>query len=264
MGKKEILEQLKLFKLEDGGFGSWIAENTDSDVFARLDRVDQEPITKVQLNQLLAFGHEAPVSEGFFGYYWIKCPKKHPYDVTSVPHFKKEWCDASAICSIEHLKWGLYRIYIDALLWFGNVRTGFRSLRMLSVTELEEFFASKRCDTELIKGRGPALPLKSIAKDDRYLIAEMACKSYGDDASSSDLRLALIEAFREHQKKDRSPVKIGDLLKGSFRRGNTKTDKRSSSFRRTTSLKRRSRHKKSWRKSSKRLRESFLMRAKRL
>lgn len=69
MSKEKILEELKLFKLQTGGFGSWINDNTDPDVFARLARLDQEPITKVQLNQLLAFGHEAPVSGGFFHYY---------------------------------------------------------------------------------------------------------------------------------------------------------------------------------------------------
>jgi hypothetical protein len=216
MSKEKILDELKLFRLQSGGFGSWINENTDLEIFARLARLDQEPITKTQLNQLLAFGHEAPVSEGFFRYYWLDCHHCHPYDVTRVTNFKDDWCNASAIVSLEHLKWGLHRLYIDGLLWFGNIRTAFRKLRTLEVNDLNAFFASRRYDTSLIKKRGPPLPLQPIAKDDRYLIAEMACKSYGDGASSSDLKSALVEAFRGHKKRGGGAIKIHDLLKGPF------------------------------------------------
>lgn len=113
----------------------------------------------------------------------------------------------------------MYRLYVDSLLWFGNIRTAFRKLRTLDGNELHIFFAARRIDTSLIKGRGPALPLQPIAKDDRYLIAEMACKSYGDGASSSDLRSALIEAFREHEKIGGGPIRILDLLQGSLSAG---------------------------------------------
>lgn len=209
MNKEEILEELKFFRLRFG-----VHEKTDPEIFNRLARLDQDPITKVQLNQLLAFGHEAPVSEAFFRYYWLERPQSHPYDVTSVSKFTSEWCTANAIVSLEHLKWGMYRLYIDGLLWFGNIRTAFRKLRTLDINELNAFFASRRYDTSLIKERGPALLLEPIPKDDRYLIAEKACKSYGDDASSSALRSALIEAFREHKKRGGGPIKIHDLLKG--------------------------------------------------
>lgn len=222
VSKEKILEELKLFRLQSGGFGSWINEDTDPEIFARLDRLDQESITKVQFNQLLAFGHEAPVSEDFFRYYWLDRAQSHPYDVKSVSIFKDEWCDATAIVSLEHLKWGLHRLYIDGLLWFGNIRTAFRKLRTLDAMELKEVFASRQYDTNLIKGRGPALPLQVIAKDDRYLIAEMACKSYGADAYSSDLKCALIDAFRAHIKSGGGPIKIRSLLEGSFSAGNHK------------------------------------------
>ena len=75
-----------------------------------------------------------------------------------------------AILSLAHLKWGLYRLYVDALLYFGNIRTAFRRLRDLSFDEIEAFFRPERFDTDAIKRRGPSLPLKPIAKDDRYLI----------------------------------------------------------------------------------------------
>jgi hypothetical protein len=45
----------------------------------------------------------------------------------------------------------------------------------------------------------------------------MACKSYGEKGSESDLRSALIEAFHTHQTAGQGAVKIKDLLGGSLR-----------------------------------------------
>jgi hypothetical protein len=67
MDKQQILRELRLFSLQTGGIGSWLTEHTDDEVFARLGRIEDEPLTKVQLNQLLAFGHEAPVSDDVSG-----------------------------------------------------------------------------------------------------------------------------------------------------------------------------------------------------
>jgi hypothetical protein len=214
--KAQLLDELKLFTLHTGGLGSWITAETDAEVFGRLGRIDSDPITKVQLNQLLAFGHEAPVSEDFFRYYWLEVPAQHPYDVTRVPDYSPTWPQSAAIMSLGHLKWGLYRIFTDGLLWFGNVRTAYRKLRSLNSDELRNFIRLNRFDTQLIKERGPALALQSIARDDRYLIAEMACKSYGDKGAQGDLKLALIEAFRAHQGSGGGAVKIRNLLEGSF------------------------------------------------
>ncbi|MGO8931564.1 MAG: hypothetical protein ACLQU3_32315 [Limisphaerales bacterium] len=195
--KQRILEELKLFSLRSGGVGSWLSDNTDDEVFARLGHIDQEPLTKVQFNQLLAFGHEAPVSDEFFRYYWLASVRDHPYDVTSIPKFEQAWGQSSAITSLAHLKWGLYRLFTDGLLWFGNVRSAYRRLGSMTREELAAFFARRRFNTQLIKERGSALPLMPIAKDDRYLIAERACKSYGDRPESAGaLKNALLEAFR--------------------------------------------------------------------
>ena len=123
--KQEILEELKLFSLNTGGLGSWLTDETDDEVFLRLARIEEEPITKVQLNQLLAFGHEPPVSDDFFRYYWLSVPPEHPYDVAKMPNFDESCLQSSAITSLKHLKWGLYRIFTDGLLWVGNVRTAY-------------------------------------------------------------------------------------------------------------------------------------------
>ena len=67
------------------------------------------------------------------------------------------------------------------VLW-QDVRTAFRKLRVLTTQELQTFFGKRRVHTDTIKSRGPALPLTVIPKDDRYLISEMACKSYDESA----------------------------------------------------------------------------------
>ena len=198
--KTQILEEFSLFSVPTGGIGGWLTEKTPDDVFERLGNLDDEPLTAVQLNQLLVLGQEAPASDGFFRYYWLQAPAEHPYSVRHTPGFCEEWLNSDdMIVSLDHLKWGLYRLYIDALLYFGNVRTAHRKLRDFSFEELEEFFSHKRFDTEAIKRRGPSLPLKTIAKDDRYLVSEMACKSYGESVDTDgDLRAALHKSYKEH------------------------------------------------------------------
>ncbi len=178
MDKQEILQDFELFSLQSSGIGSWLGPDTHSEVFTRLASIDQDPLSKVQLNQLLAFGHEAPVSDDFFRYYWLTAPQNHPYDVTRFPGFEEGWLGSPAITSLAHLRWGLYRLFTDGLLWLGNVRTGYRQLRSMTNEELCGFFHRRRFKTELIKERGPALPLEQISKDDRFLISEMACKSW--------------------------------------------------------------------------------------
>ena len=212
--KAEILEEFSLFSVPTGGIGSWLTEQTHADVFERLGKLDEEPLPAVQLNQLLVLGHEAPVGDGFFRYYWQQSPEQHPYSVREVPGFSEDWLQSEGlIASLAHLKWGLYRLYVDALLYFGNVRTAFRKLRDLSISEIEKSFSSERFDTEAIKRRGPSLPLKPIAKDSRYLISEMACKSYGDSAGTDgDLRAVLFEAYKAHAAAGSPSPTIRDLL----------------------------------------------------
>ncbi len=214
--KADILHEFSLFSVPTGGIGNWLTEDTHDDVFARLGRVDQEPLPAVQLNQLLVLGHEAPVGDDFFRYYWLTAPEQHPYDVRTIPGFLDSFLGSSGvILSLGHLKWGLYRLYVDALLYFGNVRTAFRSLRDLPLSEIEAFFQSERFDTDAIKRRGPSLPLKLIAKDDRYLISEMACKSYGDTSDAGDLRTVLLDSYEAYAAAGNPSPTIRQLLENT-------------------------------------------------
>ena len=215
MTKEDILSEVELFSLGTGGIGNWLTEDTDNEVFKRLATLNDDPLRKVQLNQLLVLGREAPVSDDFFKYYWTTAPETHPYLVKKIPGFDEKFLGKDAIISLSHLKWGLYRLYVDSLLYYGNVRSGFRSLRAKNSDELETFFSRYRINTELTKERGPSLPLEPIEKDKRYLISEMACKSYGDDSDSeSDLKRILLEAFESHKARGGGKITIGELLKG--------------------------------------------------
>ena len=216
--KDEILDKLSLFCLDDGGIGSWLSSETDDIVFSRLANIDEQPLSKGQLNQLLTIAHEAPLSDGFFKYYWLSAPSDHPYNLRDTPDFEESWISASSIVSLNHLKWGLNRLYTDGLLWFGNVRSSYRVLRTKNWLQIVEFFQNKRYDTDAIRQRGPALPLHYIPKDERYLISEMACKSYGNSPrTSGELREVLLAGFNEHVRNNGGGrISIRQILSGQI------------------------------------------------
>ena len=213
--KKDVLEKLKIFRVPNGGIGNWLSENTNNEIFGRLSKIEEEPLSKTQLNQLLTLGHQAPVTDGFFKYYWLYVPDMHPYDVTKLPEYRDNWQKLNSIESLDHLSWGLYRLYSDGLIWFGNLRAAYRELRTKDLDYLEKFFSGKRFDTDAIKRRGPALELSAIAKDNRYLISEMACKSYGDSPDSSDLKDVLLNSYRNLSKNGRRSIRIRELIEQS-------------------------------------------------
>jgi hypothetical protein len=202
-----------------GGIDSWLGADTPEVVFDRLGKLGERELTRAELNQLLVLSHEAGLSDAFFRYYWLFVPE-HPYDVTKVGPFEKHWIEGHAITSLDHLEWGLRRFYTDALLYFGNVRAGYRGLRELGDQDLREFFAAQRSDTSALDSRGPALPLVDISKDDRYLISEMACKSFDSSRGTSDLRDALMDAYRDHVEHGGGPISPRALLDGSYMQGN--------------------------------------------
>src|SRR5437868_688811 len=213
--RDRILRDFALFSLGTGGLGSWLGPNTEDAVFERLVQIAQSPLSRAQFNQLLVLGQEAPVSDGFFDYYFLSA--MHPcYNVTKLPRFRESYTGQTAIVDLNHLYWGLYRIYVDSLLFFGSVRSGFRVLRRLDSADLHEFFRQRHFNTPALVQRGPALPLHPIPRDNRYLISEMACKSFGEaPATKSDLRDALFAAYADHKVRDGGAVTIKELLSGT-------------------------------------------------
>jgi hypothetical protein len=214
MSVDDILREFSLFALGTGGIGSWLCPDTDSVVRERIAQLEQEPLSHSQLNQLLVIGREAPLSSGFFEYYWLS--EFHaPYNVTRLPEWRPGVTQTGWIVDRSHLRWGLYRLFTDSLLFFGNVRAGYRFLRGQTRSELGSFFSSRAYDDGRLRKRGRPLPMRDIAKDNRYLVSEMACKSFGDaPGTKSELRDALFAAFREHKRLGGGGVTIKMLLSG--------------------------------------------------
>jgi len=208
--------QLALFAGGTGGIDSWLTGDHADTVMARLDRLPGDPIIRSQLNQLLALSHRPEVSEGFFKYYWLSEPR-HPYDVTRIPQYHDTYKTVDQILSIGQLYWGLYRIYVDCLLLYGSIRDGYRTLRPLTLTQLQELFEKERYDADSMLHRGPELPLESIAQDDRYLIAEQACKSMdAPEGGDSELLMLLRGAWQDHLRRGGGGVSAKELLKGAY------------------------------------------------
>ena len=108
--KEEILQMFDLFRGNSVGIETWITPKTDEDIFNTLGNIDTTLLGKSQLNQLLILSHEADISDDFFKYYWMSAPK-HTYNVKLIYKFEEEWLKGDCIKSLEHLKWGLYRLY---------------------------------------------------------------------------------------------------------------------------------------------------------
>ena len=85
--KDEILKFFQPLFGQTGGIDSWLGETTPDEVFNRLSRIDQEHLSKSQLDQLLIISDEAGISDDFFNYYWLSIPY-HPYNVKKIPELR--------------------------------------------------------------------------------------------------------------------------------------------------------------------------------
>ena len=217
--KEHVLEQFQLLQGGTGGLDSWLQPETRDEVFDALADLETHPLSRARLNQLLTLANEAPVSQPLFTYYWLKAPE-HPYDVCRVPCFDERWPGSKNIQSIDQLYWGLYRFYVDALLYFGSIRTAYQRLRQLSETDLHCFFASYRITG--LEERGEALLLSAIAKNNRYLISEMACKSFEvveGKANANQIEQVMIDLLQKHRADGGGPVTARQLLTGDYATG---------------------------------------------
>jgi len=214
MTPDSLRERYAVFDATGSGIESMLWRTSGDFVCERLLKIENEHLSKVQLNQLLGFKEERAVSDDFFKYYWIDEPDL-PYKISGIPGYDASYKNHEDIKSIEQFFYGLTRIFVDGLLHFGNVRQFYRKYCSRSRPEIEALMKSQMFNTTVIKHRGPALPLKSIPKDDRYLISEMACKSYGDvPRAAGDLKDALLHAWRDHAERGGGRIDIKSLLTG--------------------------------------------------
>lgn len=175
-------------------------------VLGTLLNVSNDPLSLSHLDSLLWRARMDPVSEGFYRYYFLSLPTSHPYPVDHVMEDVPS-LHTSHIVTVAQLEWGIRRFLTDALLYFPNTQSAFDSLRRRSYEDLVAFFAAKRIDDEGMQLRGPALPLADIPTDDRYLISELACRAYSQDASPDPFVLTELMRAYNNTKGGRIPVK---------------------------------------------------------
>ncbi len=217
MSEQDLRERLAIFDGNTGGIETWLTASAPPVVFETLAHIDESPMTRATLNQLLLLSHEAAMSEGFFRYYWETVPTAgaHPYDVRKLPGYTV-YRPAGVIASIDQLYWGLYRFYVDCLLFHGSMRLGYRLMRVMTHTEIESYFARRCVDHAALTARGPGLPLALIPKDHRYLISEMACKSFEpNEQSSTDMLEHLRHEYAAARARGTQRLKVRDLISGA-------------------------------------------------
>jgi hypothetical protein len=219
--KDEIVDLFKELSYKDSsGIERFLSINGKDEVFDRLSKIEEEEISAVQFNQLFILSGLKGFNFDFFSYYWLESPTEehHPYDVTKVGEFHRLGASINGIETLEQLRWGLYRLYVDSLLFFGDINIGYNYLYNKSSETLKDFFESKRFQTTEIKKRGKALEFEEIPKNDRYMLSEMVRKTYELKADSPDeLSKFLIDNYKAAIAQGKKPpFKINDLLEGKF------------------------------------------------
>ncbi|MCK4904659.1 hypothetical protein KAS42_00220, partial [bacterium] len=218
MNKDEIVKYFELFSNPDGdGLERFLSSNGEKEVFLRLANINKESLSKVELDQLLIISGLTGMSYGYFKYYWLMASNKHSYPVDKLEDYDEGFLNKEKVISLQHLRWGLRRIYTDSLLYYGHITNGFNRLNIKTEEQLINFFEGKRFPTEKIKMRGRPLDFKIIPQEDRYLISEMACKTYEAPADSEqNLKQFLIDNYIEAKKQGRNRVTVRDLFSKDF------------------------------------------------
>jgi hypothetical protein len=152
-----------------------------------------------ELNQVMHLCSEAGMSEGFYRYYLLEAALTHPYPTDRVFGGGSYMPPRTAqVTSEEQLRWGIRRFIYDAMLYWGNLRQAYRDLRQKGFDEIQHLFAARRLDDQRMIRRGRVRDASAIPIDHRYLISEMACKTYESSKAleeAAHVKLAL-EAFQ--------------------------------------------------------------------
>lgn len=212
MNFDNIKNRFSKLMIESEGICGFISNKYSSDYLrAILCNIETIPITKVQFDQLLSLQNIKCISDGFFRFYWLTKPE-HFYKLQEINLDE----DTKTINSIEQLYWGFNRLFTDCLYVYGNIQKGFEKLAGLSYDELLKTFEKFKVNTEQIKSRGNTLKFNTIEKDDRYLISEMACKTFANIKSGQGLREKLIASYEEAARKGIKYPKFRSVLDGTY------------------------------------------------
>jgi len=205
MTRKMILSYFEDLMGCNNGICSFVSENSSDYLFDVLGNIEESPLTKVQFDQLLALQNMQTISDDFFRFYWLEIPKVHFYQIDAIGIRN----DIDAITTLEQLKWGFNRLFIDALFVYGNIQKGYETLCCLKMQEISDIFSKYIFNTSQIKRRGNTLHFEEIEKEDRYLISEMACKTFDNLKNREELVDILLKSYK-------SAIKQG-VMHPSFR-----------------------------------------------
>lgn len=211
MNFDNIKNKFNKLMLNTEGICGFISDYSSDYLKSILSNIENIPITKVQFDQLLSLQNIKCVSDGFFRFYWLTQPE-HFYKLQEIELVN----GTKTINSIEQLYWGFNRLFIDCLYVYGNIQKGFEKLAGLSYDELLKIFEKFKVNTEQIKSRGNTIKFNIIDKRDRYLISEMACKTFVNIRSGQGLRDKLLASYKEAQKKGIKHPNFRSLLDGTY------------------------------------------------
>lgn len=197
---------------ETRGIEGLISKNSHDFILKRLIELEDKPLSKVQLNQLLLLNYSTGVSDDFYEFYWHKTPI-HFYNIENVEGFDKSYLSSPNIISLKHLKWGLKRIFIDVLFVFGNINYGYNLISDYTYEKLNRLYESLIFNEKKLIRRGDTLDFEFIKKEDRFLISEMANKVYDNihndhKMNADELREILIKNLRLAKGKSNDENKI--------------------------------------------------------
>lgn len=164
-----------------GGIDSWLSDATLPLIREHLSNLDTQPLSHSEMDQFLILSGLEGVSQDFFRFYWTDFPALHPYDVTCCGEYNEAWKKSDEIISIDQFAFGWTRFYTDALLYFGDVQRGYEFLAGRTFDQLESFFHRFVSPESDMRRRGRRVVVTEIPKDQRFLIAEMACKTLEGD-----------------------------------------------------------------------------------
>lgn len=210
--KEELLAYFSDIMCEKKDICGLVSENSSEYLFDILSRIEESPITKVQFDQLLALQNLKTMSDDFFKFYWLEIPKVHFYQIEAF----EIRSDIDAITSLKQLKWGLNRLFIDSLYIYGNIQKGYEELCSLNSKELSSVFSMHIFDTVQIKTRGNTLHFEDISREDRYLISEMACKTFDNLRNRKELTEMLIESYKNAISQGVDHPSFRSLLDGDY------------------------------------------------
>ncbi len=173
-----------------------------------LDSLEEGSLSWAKLNQIMHLCSQAGMSQGFYKYYFLTNPKHHPYKTEHIFEDKeyKPPEEKTEVYNLEQLNWGVRRFIVDSMLYWGNFRQAYRDLRDKSYDDIEHIFKHFCLDKQSLVHRGAVVPPENIPRDERYLITEMACKTFEaqeDIKNASHVKIAL-ECFEELSKDGKS------------------------------------------------------------